>query len=76
MTLEQLKEFRTSVYNILGKAKDALFDLMDAALITRSISAFVELALSPVFRRKWSSVYEQSRSRSASGRYRMEIRQE
>ncbi|MBE9231816.1 hypothetical protein IQ231_08975 [Cuspidothrix issatschenkoi LEGE 03284] len=47
MPLEQLREFRTSVYNILGKAKDALFDLMDAALITRSIYAFVELALSP-----------------------------
>jgi|UPI0006AC0803 hypothetical protein len=58
MPLEQLRQFRTSVYNILGKAKDALFDLMDAALITRSIYAFVELALSPVFRRKWSSVYE------------------
>jgi len=58
MPLEHLKQFRTSVYNILGKAKDALFDLMDAALITRSIFAFVELALSPVFRRKWSSVYE------------------
>ncbi|MBD2279407.1 MAG: hypothetical protein HEQ13_25000 [Dolichospermum sp. DEX189] len=53
MPLEQLRQFRTSVYNILGKAKDALFGLMDAALITRSIYAFVELALSPVFRRKW-----------------------
>ncbi|WP_165790231.1 hypothetical protein [Cuspidothrix issatschenkoi] len=48
MPLEQLREFRTSVYNILGKAKDALFDLMDAALITRSIYAFVELALSHI----------------------------
>jgi len=58
MTLEQLKQFRTGVYTILGKAKDALFDLMDAVLITRSVYSFVELSVSPVFRRRWSSVYE------------------
>ncbi len=34
MTLDQLKQFRQSVYTILGKAKDALFDLMDAVLVT------------------------------------------
>jgi hypothetical protein len=33
MTLEKLKQFRTGVYTILGKAKDALFDLMDAVLV-------------------------------------------
>ena len=37
MTLEKLKQFRTGVYTILGKAKDALFDLMDAVLVTRSV---------------------------------------
>jgi hypothetical protein len=37
MTLESLKQFRTGVYTILGNAKDALFDLMDAVLVTRSI---------------------------------------
>lgn len=30
MTLDQLRQFRTGVYTILGNAKDALFDLMDA----------------------------------------------
>lgn len=58
MTLEQLKQFRTGAYTILGKAKDALFDLMDAVLVTRSVYSFVELSVSPVFRRQWSSVYE------------------
>lgn len=58
MTLEKLKQFRTDVYTILGKAKDALFDLMDAVLVTRSVYSFAELSVSPVFRRKWSSVYE------------------
>ncbi|MCC5624703.1 hypothetical protein [Nostoc sp. CHAB 5715] len=58
MTLEKLKQFRTGVYTILGKAKDALFDLMDAVLVTRSVYSFAELSVSPVFRRQWSSVYE------------------
>ena len=31
---------------------------MDAVLLSRSISSFAELFLSPVFRRKWSSLYE------------------
>lgn len=58
MTLENLKQFRTGVYTILGNAKDALFDLMDAVLVTRSVYPFAELSISPVFRRQWSSVYE------------------
>jgi len=58
MTFDKLKQFRCSVYTILGKAKDALFDLMDAVLVTRSVYSFVELSVSPVFRRQWSSIYE------------------
>ena len=58
MPFDKLKQFRSSVYTILGKAKDALFDLMDAVLVTRSVYSFVELSVSPVFRRKWSSIYE------------------
>lgn len=58
MTLNKLKQFRIGVYTILGKAKDALFDLMDAVLVTRSVYSFAELSVSPVFRRKWSSIYE------------------
>ncbi|WP_339382240.1 hypothetical protein [Nostoc flagelliforme] len=33
MTLDQLKQFRSGVYTILGNGKDALFDLMDAVFI-------------------------------------------
>jgi hypothetical protein len=58
MTFDKLKQFRTSAYTILGNAKDALFDLMDAVLVTRSVYSFVELSVSPVFRRQWSSIYE------------------
>jgi hypothetical protein len=56
-TVDKLKQFRQGVYTILGNAKDALFDLMDAVLITRSVYSFVELSVSPVFRRQWSSIY-------------------
>ncbi len=57
-SLDQLKAFRQSVYAQLGNGRDAVFDLMDAALVTRSVSSFAELSISPVFRRRWSSVYE------------------
>ena len=57
-TVDQLKQFRRGVYTVLGNAKDALFDLMDAVLVTRSVYSFVELSVSPVFRRRWSSIYE------------------
>ena len=58
ISVAQLKQFRQGVYTILGKAKDALFDLMDAVLITRNVYSCVELSVSPVFRRRWSSIYE------------------
>ena len=67
MTLDKLKQFRSSVYTILGNAKDALFDLMDAVLVTRSVYSFVELSVSPVFRRQWSSIYEALGNRSRGG---------
>jgi len=57
-SLEKIEKFRKQTYQILGNARDALFDLMDAVLTTRQINSFVELSLSPVFRRKWSSIYE------------------
>lgn len=57
MILTQLEKFRRAVYDSLGKAKDAVFELMDAVLTSPSIPSFVSLSQSPVFRRKWSSVY-------------------
>mgnify|MGYP001791377145 FL=1 len=53
-----LKTFRKRVYCLLGNGRDSLFDLMDAVLTSRTVSSFVELSLSPVFRRTWSSVYK------------------
>jgi hypothetical protein len=57
MIFEHLQQFRQELYAETGKAKDALFDLMDAVLVSESITSFVSLSQSPVFRRKWPSVY-------------------
>ena len=42
-SIENLKRFRHRSYNMLGNGRDALFDLMDAVITTRSVSSFVEL---------------------------------
>ena len=42
----------------LGNAKDAVFELSDAAILSRHPSSLAELSLSPVFRRQWHSTYE------------------
>lgn len=55
---DKLREFRHKAYTLIGNGKDAIFDLMDAVLVGRSVSSFAELSLSPVFRRGWPSLYE------------------
>lgn len=58
MNHEALKEFRQAAYELLVKAKDATFELMDAVMTTRNAACLAEFALSPLFNRQWSSVYE------------------
>lgn len=58
MNCEAIQRFRQDIYQSLGRAKDVVFELMDAVLVTRSLSSFAELSLCPVFRRQWSSLYE------------------
>ena len=58
MTFNLLQEFRQTLYKDLGNGRDALFDLMDAVLVSGCIRSFVSLSQSPVFRREWSSTYE------------------
>jgi DDE superfamily endonuclease len=57
MIFKQLRQFRQTLYSNLGKARDAVFELMDAVLVSGSISSFVSLSQSPVFRRGWASLY-------------------
>ncbi|MBD1864143.1 MULTISPECIES: NF041680 family putative transposase [Trichocoleus] len=54
----KLREFRHQAYALMSNGRDALFDLMDAVLVSRSVSSFAELSVSPVFRRRWPSLYE------------------
>lgn len=56
--LQQLQEFRHAFYQRLGPARDALFELCDATLATAKPPSFAHLALSPLFRRRWPSLYE------------------
>ena len=58
MNLYRLKNFRQSAYSLLGNARDAIMDLLDAVIGTTSLHSFAELSLSPFFRRKWPSLYE------------------
>jgi len=54
----QFSNLRHKVYTLLGNGRAALFDLMDAVLVSRSVSSFAALSLSPVFRHRWSSLSE------------------
>jgi len=58
MIFAKLQEFRKSIYENLGAAKDAVFELMDAVLTSPSISSYISLSMNPLFRRKWPSIYE------------------
>ncbi|MBP5974042.1 hypothetical protein HW132_15155 [Brasilonema sp. CT11] len=46
------------MYENLCRAHDATFELTDAVMLTRKAYCLADLSLSPVFRRKWSSIYE------------------
>lgn len=54
----RLNDFRQAAYQCLCRAKDATFELMDAVLLTRNAYSLADLSLCPIFRRKWSSIYE------------------
>jgi len=57
MHLNTLKEFRHGVHDSFRKAKDAMFNLVDALLTEDRARSFPELSLSPFYERKWSSLY-------------------
>jgi hypothetical protein len=42
MILTQLEKFRQGIYDSLGKARDAVFELMDAVLTSPSITSFLK----------------------------------
>ena len=58
MNFERLQTFRQEIHQLLMKAKDATFELMDAVMTTRHASSLAEFSLSPMFRRRYPSTYE------------------
>jgi hypothetical protein len=58
MDLTILQEFRHEIYSCFLRAKDALFDTIDALISEPQAKSFAELSLSPFFQRKWPSLYE------------------
>src|SRR5260370_6708729 len=58
MNLNTLQGFRHEVYSCFDRAADALFNSVDALLTETQAHSFPELSLSPLFERRWGSLYE------------------
>lgn len=56
--LQFLQEFRRRLLGIFTRRADALFELIDALLLTLDSRSPVELSTSPAFRRRFASVYD------------------
>ena len=56
MIFNQLQEFRQTLYDTLGNARDPIFDVMDAVLVSACVVSYVSLSQSPGFRRQWPSI--------------------
>lgn len=56
--LTRLVEFRQAAYECFTQAGDALFELLDALLLSPQLASFPELSCVPVFRRCWPSLYQ------------------
>ncbi|MFL5701097.1 MAG: hypothetical protein ACJ797_28830 [Ktedonobacteraceae bacterium] len=58
MNLNTLNEFRHAVRGCFKQAGDALFNTVDALSSETAAHSFPELSLSPLFPRRWPSLYE------------------
>lgn len=57
-TVARLQQFRQNLYNFFPHRADAVMELIDALASNTSARSVVELSLSPLFRREYSSVYD------------------
>lgn len=54
----RLQQFRQAIYaQVFTRARDALFELLDALLLQPGVRSFAELCLAGAFRRQWPSLY-------------------
>lgn len=56
--LHTLTDFRRQIYNTFERASDALMNTVDALLTETQAQSLPELSLSPLFQRRWHSLYE------------------
>lgn len=55
-TISQVQRFRQELYQLLPSRPDTLLDLLDALSSSPNARSVVELSLSPLFRREYSSI--------------------
>ena len=55
---EVVRQFRQAVYQVLGPSRDAAFEIMDAIADSPQARSAVEVSLSPLMQRRFSSVYK------------------
>jgi hypothetical protein len=58
LNLARVQTYRHEAYGCFRRAKDALFNTVDALLTEDRAKSFPELSLSPSFERQWPSLYE------------------
>jgi hypothetical protein len=58
ITITQLQQFRAALYHTFMHRADAVFELMDALAGDARARTPVELSLSPLFQRQYSSIYD------------------
>lgn len=56
--INTLRQFRHDLYDCFPRAKDVLFNTIDALMTETQAKSFPEISQSPWFARKWSSLYE------------------
>jgi hypothetical protein len=56
--INTLKQFRHDIHDCFLRARDTLFNTVDALMTETQAKSFPELSQSLWFERKWSSLYE------------------
>src|SRR5260370_5259634 len=56
--INTLRRFRHDLYDCFARAKDALFNTIDALMTETQAKSFPEVSQSPWFEREWPSLYE------------------